>query len=128
MLLDDDGSNWKCLKQLLHKSFSFTGFHLGPCCTFLPLLALTGSTKNGSLSAPLNILLLKREKQKVGVQRDSLSASLCNFSSLGNLRSRPFKMHTRPLTKSLPQYHSASFLCGSLLSQGYHAHTQKIHL
>jgi len=119
MLLDDDDrSNWKCVKQLLHKSFAFTGFHLCPRCTLLPLLALTGSAQNGSLSAPLNILSLRTEKRKVGVRRDSLSTSLCSFSNLRNLRSRPFKTHTRPLTNSLPPLSQCSLLRGSSLSQG----------
>lgn len=115
----------KCLKQLLHKSFAFAGFHLGPHGTLLPLLGLTGRAQNGSLSVPLNILSLKREKQKVSVQRDSLSTSLCNFSNLANLRTRPFKMHTRPLTKSLPLYHSAvPCVAPCCLKVNMHTHTK----
>lgn len=101
------------------------GYTWALACTLLPLLSLTGSAQNGSLSAPLNILSLKKEKQKVSVQRDSLSTSLCNFSNLGNLRSRPFKVHTRPLTKSLLRYHSASS-CVAPCCLKANTHTEKI--
>lgn len=102
MLLDVDRGNWKCLNQLLHKSFAFTGFHPCPCCALLPLLLLMDSTWTGALSAPLNTSSQKREQQQVSIQRDPsawLGAALSEGRQTSDSTSAPAPRlpGTRPL-------------------------------